>query len=137
MSAGVGQSMAEGKIANRKTEERALDRIVADAQLSSCSIVSKTGLLVAVDTESTQKKETFAAMSAIVFSAAEALKSDVKDGGVTNIVATFQSSRIVFVPINQNYILVGVTKQPEWEGRSLKALEEGAAKLRKEAPWLN
>jgi predicted regulator of Ras-like GTPase activity (Roadblock/LC7/MglB family) len=129
--------MAEGKIANRKTEEKALDRIVSDAQLSSCSIVSKTGLLVAVDTESTQKKETFAAMSAIVFSAAEALKSDVKDGGITNIVATFQSSKIVFVPINQNYILVGVTKQPEGEGKSLRVLEEGAARLRKEAPWLN
>jgi predicted regulator of Ras-like GTPase activity (Roadblock/LC7/MglB family) len=129
--------MAEGKVANRKTEEKALDRIVSDAQLSSCSIVSKTGLLVAVDTESTQKKETFAAMSAIVFSAAEALKSDVKDGGITNIVATFQSSKIVFVPINQNYILVGVTKQPEGEGKSLRVLEEGAARLRKEAPWLN
>ncbi|MBX8632078.1 MAG: roadblock/LC7 domain-containing protein [Candidatus Thermoplasmatota archaeon] len=129
--------MAEGKTTNRKAEEKTLDRIVADAQLSSCSIVSKTGLLVAADSESTQKKETFAAMSAIVFSAAEALKNDVRDGKVTNIIASFESNRIIFVPINQNYILVGITKETGSESRSLKGMEEGASRLRKEAPWLN
>ncbi len=129
--------MVEGKVANKKTEERTLDRIVSDAQLLSCSIVSKTGLHVAGDSSSPQKKETFAAMAAIVFSAAEALKADVRDGRVTNIVASFDSSRIVFMPINSNYILVGITKEPDVDEKVIRLMDEGAARLRKEAPWLN
>ncbi len=129
--------MVEGKAANKKTEEKTLDRIVSEGQLSSCSIVSKTGLHVAGDSISPQKKETFAAMAAIVFSAAEALKADVKDGRVTNIVASFDSSRIVFTPINSNYILVGITKEAEVGEKVIRLMDDGAARLRKEAPWLN
>ncbi|MBX8635907.1 MAG: roadblock/LC7 domain-containing protein [Thermoplasmata archaeon] len=129
--------MVEGKVPNKKTEEKTLDRIVSEAQLVSCSIVSKTGLHVAGDSNSPQKKETFAAMAAIVFSAAEALKSDVKDGRVTNIVTSFDSSKIVFAPINSNYILVGITREADVGEKVIKSMDEGAARLRKEAPWLN
>lgn len=132
-----GRDMVDGKVANKKAEERTLDRIVSDTRLVSCSVVSKTGLHVAGDSSNPQKKETFAAMAAIVFSAAEALKSDVKDGRVTNVVVSFENSRIVFVPINSNYILVGITREPDVDEKALRSMDEGAARLRKEAPWLN
>lgn len=129
--------MVESKTANKKTEERILDKLVAEGPLTSCSIVSRTGLLVAGDSISPQKKETFAAMTAIVFSAAEAVKGDVKDGKVDHIVASFESSKLVLFPISSNYILVGILENTQSADRALKALEDGAQRLRKEAPWLN
>ncbi len=127
----------ESKTANKKTEERILDRLVADGPLTSCSIVSRTGLLVAGDSVSPQKKETFAAMTAIVFSAAEAVKTDVKDGKVDNIVATYESSKLLLFPVSANYILVGVLEDTQSIDKALKAMDDGATRLRKEAPWLN
>lgn len=129
--------LVESKTANKKTEERILDKLVADVPLESCSIVSRTGLLVAGDSVSPQKKETFAAMAAIVFSAAEAVKGDVKDARVNNIVASYESSRLLLIPISGNYILVGVLEDAQSGDKALKVLEEGATRLRKEAPWLN
>lgn len=129
--------LVESRTANKKTEERILDRLVADGSLASCSIVSRTGLMVAGDSVSPQKKETFAAMTAIVFSAAEAVKDDVKDGKVDSIVASFESSKLLLYPVSSNYILVGVASDTHSTEKALKALEEGAVRLRKEAPWLN
>ncbi len=129
--------LVESRTANKKTEERILDKLVADGSLTSCSIVSRTGLMVAGDSVSPQKKETFAAMTAIVFSAAEAVKDDVKDGKVDSIVASFESSKLLLYPVSSNYILVGVASDTHSTEKALKALEEGAVKLRKEAPWLN
>lgn len=127
----------ESKTANKKTEERILDKMVTDGPLSSCSIVSRTGLLVAGDSVSPQKKETFAAMTAIVFSAAEAVKADVKNGSVENIVATFDGSRLLLYPVSSNYILVGILAESQSTDKALKSMEEGSSRLRKEAPWLN
>lgn len=129
--------LVESKTANKKTEERILDKMVADGPLTSCSIVSRTGLLVSGDSVSPQKKETFAAMTAIVFSAAEAVKSDVKDGRVDNIVASFESSKLLLFPVSSNYILVGVAQDSQPTEKALKAMEDAAARLRKEAPWLS
>ncbi len=127
----------ESKTANKKTEERILDKLVSEGPLTSCSIVSRTGLLVAGDSVSPQKKETFAAMAAIVFSAAEAVKGDVKAGKVDNIVATFEDNRLLLFPVSSNYILVGVLEDSQATEKALRGMEEVATKLRKEAPWLN
>lgn len=134
---GVELITVESKTANKKTEERILDKLVSEGPLTSCSIVSRTGLLVAGDSVSPQKKETFAAMTAIVFSAAEAVKGDVKAGRVDNIVATFEGNRLLLFPVSSNYILVGVLEDSQATEKALRTMEEGATKLRKEAPWLN
>lgn len=129
--------LVESRTANKKTEEHILDRAVSEGFVSSCSIVSRTGLLVSADSMSPQKKDTFAAMAAIVFSAAEAVKSDVKDGRVGNIVASFETRKMILLPVSSNYILVGVLDDPGATENALKSMEETASKLRKEAPWLN
>ena len=129
--------LVESRTANKKTEERILDRAVSDGPVSSCSIVSRTGLLVSADSMSPQKKDTFAAMTAIVFSAAEAVKSDVKDGRVDNIVASFETRKLILLPVSSNYILVGVLDDPGATERALRSMEETASKLKKEAPWLS
>ena len=51
--------------------------------------------------------------------------------------ASFDSSRIVFTPINSNYILLGITKEAEVGEKVIRLMDDGAARLRKEAPWLN
>jgi len=129
--------LPEGKASSRKSEERILDALVSEGGLLSCSIVSKTGLLVASDSLSSQKRDTFAAMTAIVFSAAEACKSDVHDSRITSVLANFERHKLIIVPMGTNYVMVGIAEDGKYGERTLKSLEECIQRLKKEAPWLN
>jgi predicted regulator of Ras-like GTPase activity (Roadblock/LC7/MglB family) len=131
-----GAEILETRAGNKKTEEKILDKIVSEGMLSSCSIVSKTGLHVAGDSGSVQKKETFAAMSAVVVSASETMRSDMKNRKLDHVAVKYDGGSVLLLPISGNYILVGIAEGNSDE-RALKAMKNGVESLLKEAPWLN
>lgn len=126
----------EAKPDSRKSEEKILDRMVSEGVINSCSIISKTGLHVACDSGSMQKKETFAAMSAIMLSAAETISTELKDSRLNHVAVRYERNTVLLIPLSQNYMLVGITDKED-ERSALKVLRSGAETLLKEAPWLN
>ncbi len=108
----------------------------SDQGIQSVSIVSKTGLLVAGRVSSSVRPETFSAMSAIMFSSAEATKTDAFKDRIEHIVAVFKNSKLFAIELSSSLLLVVVAKKDMQDAQALESMHKAATKIKEELVWL-
>src|SRR5512138_3740117 len=74
--------------------------------VQSVSIVSKTGLMIAGKAASTARAETFSAMAAIMYSAAEATKNDIFKDKIEYVLAVFRNTKLFISELSSSLLIV-------------------------------
>ena len=87
--------MQDAKSVENILEEIIFGEFPQGKNVQSISIVSKTGLMIAGKAASSARAETFSAMAAIMYSAAEATKNDIFKDKIEYSSCRFQEHQIV------------------------------------------
>lgn len=124
-----------------KSVEAVLDEIISeefgtDQRIKSVSIVSKTGLLIAGRSASDVRAETFSAMSAIMFSAAETTRKDIIKDDLEKVVVFFKSSMVIIVELSASLLIVAVAERDADQENILQRMESVVDRSKTELTWL-
>jgi predicted regulator of Ras-like GTPase activity (Roadblock/LC7/MglB family) len=124
-----------------KSVEGVLDEIISeefgtDQRIKSVSIVSKTGLMIAGRSASEVRAETFSAMSAIMFSAAETTRKDIIKDDLEKVVVFFHGSMVIVVELSANLLIVAVVERNTDQDEILHRMESVVDRSKTELTWL-
>lgn len=124
-----------------KSVEAVLDEIISeefgtDQRIKSVSVVSKTGLLIAGRSASDVRAETFSAMSAIMFSAAETTRKDIIKDDLEKVVVFFKGSMVIIVELSGSLLIVAVAERDADQEGILQRMESVVDKSKTELTWL-
>ncbi len=117
-------------------EEILQQEFASDAPIQSASIVSKTGLLIAGRAASVAKPETFSAMAAIMYSSAEATRTDALKDKLEYIVGTFRSSKLIIAEVSSSLLIVVTTNRDADEAKVLDNMNKVITRTKQELVWL-
>jgi len=117
-------------------EEILQQEFTADPGVQSASIVSKTGLLIAGKTASVSKPETFSAMAAIMYSSAEATRTDVLKDKLEYIVGTFHSSKMIISEVSSSLLIVVTAERTADNEKILENMNKVVTRTKQELVWL-
>lgn len=107
-----------------------------DERIRSASVVSKTGLMVAGKPASTARAETFSAMAAIMFSAAETTRKDVIKEDLEQVMALYKGTVVLISELSATLLLVVLTDREVDQGSLLEKMSDVVARARSEVSWL-
>jgi predicted regulator of Ras-like GTPase activity (Roadblock/LC7/MglB family) len=124
-----------------KSVENILDEIiqqefVTDAMIHSVSIVSKTGLLVAGRAASMAKPETFSAMAAIMYSSAEATRSDGMKDKLEYLMGVFHGSKLFISEVSSSLLIVVTADRGVETEKVLDNMSKVVTRTKQELVWL-
>jgi len=124
-----------------KSVESALEEIIygefpQGKTVQSVSIVSKSGLLVAGKAASPSRTETFSAMSAIMYSAAEATKNDVFKDGIDYLMAAFHNTKLFITELSPSLLLVASADRDTEDSAILESMEKVVSRTKADMSWL-
>lgn len=124
-----------------KSVEGILDDIiqqefVTDSGIHSVSIVSKTGLMIAGRSASPAKPETFSAMAAIMYSSAEATRTDALKDKLEHILCSFRNSKLLIAEVSSSLLIVVTADQSVDTGIILESMNKVVTRTKQELVWL-
>lgn len=124
-----------------RSVENILDSIIHDefpqgAGIQSISIVSKTGLMIAGRSASAARAETFSAMAAIMFSAAEATKHDIFKDRIEHVLAVFHNTKLIIAELSSSMLIVATVDREMDDQMVLESMNKIVTMTREELPWL-
>ncbi|NLK26501.1 MAG: roadblock/LC7 domain-containing protein [Euryarchaeota archaeon] len=104
--------------------------------IQSVSIVSKTGLMVAGRAASSARAETFSAMAAIMFSAAEATKKDVFRDKIDYVLAVFRNTKLFITELSSSLLIVATVNSEVEDSKILESMNQVVTTARERLVWL-
>jgi predicted regulator of Ras-like GTPase activity (Roadblock/LC7/MglB family) len=124
-----------------KSVENILEEIIngefpQGKSIQSVSVVSKTGLLVAGKAASSARAETFSAMAAIMFSAAEATKNDVFKDRIEHVIAVFRNTKLFIAELSSSLLIVSTVDREMEDAKILESMNHIITKTKEELVWL-
>jgi predicted regulator of Ras-like GTPase activity (Roadblock/LC7/MglB family) len=124
-----------------KSVEGILEEIISEEfgsgqSITSISIVSKTGLMIAGRSASDVRAETFSAMSAIMFSAAETTRKDIIKEDMEKVMVIFSNSVIIISELSANLLVVAVASREMDEDKLMEHLDSIVDRSKAELTWL-
>ena len=124
-----------------KSVENILEEIIhgefpQGKNIQSVSIVSKTGLMIAGKAASSARAETFSAMAAIMFSAAEATKNDIFKDKIDYILAVFRNTKLFISELSSSMLIVATVDREIDDGKILESMGRIVTKTKEELVWL-
>ncbi|NYT11573.1 MAG: hypothetical protein GKC03_03350 [Methanomassiliicoccales archaeon] len=124
-----------------KSVEGILEEIISDEfgseqSIKSISIVSKTGLMIAGKSASDVRAETFSAMSAIMFSAAETTRKDIIKEDMEKVMVIFSNSVVIISELSANLLVVAVASREMDEDKLMDHLNSIVDRSKAELTWL-
>ena len=117
-------------------EEIIADEFGSDQSIKSISVVSKTGLMIAGKSASDVRAETFSAMSAIMFSAAETTRKDVIKEDMEKVMVLFSNSVVIISELSANLLIVAVASRDIDEDGLMEHLDSVVDRSKAELTWL-
>ena len=131
-----GETTQQTKSVESILEEILQQEFASDAPIQSASIVSKTGLLIAGRAASVSKPETFSAMAAIMYSSAEATRTDALKDKLEYIVGTFRSSKLIIAEVSSSLLIVVTCARDIDEAKILDNMNKVVTRTKQELVWL-
>lgn len=124
-----------------KSVEGILEEIISDEfgseqSIKSISVVSKTGLMIAGKSASDVRAETFSAMSAIMFSAAETTRKDIIKEDMEKVMVIFSNSVVIISELSANLLVVAVASREMEEDKLMEHLDSIVDRSKAELTWL-
>lgn len=124
-----------------KSVEGILDEIiqqefVTDPGIHSVSIVSKTGLMIAGRSASPTKPETFSAMAAIMYSSAEATRTDALKDKLEHIMCSFRNTRLIIAEVSSSLLIVVTAERSMDTEKVLENMNKVVTRTKQELVWL-
>ncbi len=124
-----------------KSVENILEEIIhgefpQGKNIQSVSIVSKTGLMIAGKAASSARAETFSAMAAIMFSAAEATKNDIFKDKIDYVLAVFRNTKLFISELSSSMLIVATVDREIDDGKILESMGRIVTKTKEELVWL-
>jgi predicted regulator of Ras-like GTPase activity (Roadblock/LC7/MglB family) len=128
-------------VQDAKSVENILEEIIhgefpQGKNIQSVSIVSKTGLLIAGKAASSARAETFSAMAAIMFSAAEATKNDIFKDKIDYVLAVFRNTKLFISELSSSMLIVATVDREIDDGKILESMGRIVTKTKEELVWL-
>lgn len=108
-----------------------LRKINGISDVEGAAIVTRDGLLIVSEISSSVDSETFAAMSATMFAAAETALSELKKGGVERVLVESKETKLVLVGAGETAILILMVNPISNIGLVLVEVKKAAAKIKK------
>jgi predicted regulator of Ras-like GTPase activity (Roadblock/LC7/MglB family) len=116
----------------RKEElENLLKHLGSTQGLEGAAVVAKDGLLVASDLKANVNLDTFAAMSAAMFGAAETALQEMNKGAIEVVITETSQSRLIALNSYQDGILVAMVQGNANLGPVLQELKRAADETRR------
>ncbi len=120
-----------------KTLEEIISSVFPEGKgVQSVSIVSKTGLMVAGKAASTARVESFSAMAAVMFSAAEATKSDIFKDKIEYVLAIFRNTKLFIAELSSSLLIVVTTDREMDDKKILQDMQKIVTKTKEQLVWL-
>ncbi len=124
-----------------KSVESTLEEVISSVfpqgkGVQSVSIVSKTGLMVAGKAASTARAESFSAMAAIMFSAAEATKSDIFKDKIEHVIAIFRNTKLFIAELSSSLLIVVTADRDMEDKKILDHMQRVVTKTKEQLVWL-
>lgn len=124
-----------------KSVEGVLEEIISDEfgpeqLIKSVSVVSKTGLMIAGKSASDVRAETFSAMSAIMFSAAETTRKDIIKEDLEKVMVLYENSVVIIAELSANLLIVAVAGREADEDALMGHMEAVIDRSKAELTWL-
>lgn len=124
-----------------RSVENILESIVheefpGDEGIQSISIVSKTGLMIAGRSASSARAETFSAMAAIMYSAAEATKHDIFKDRIEHVLAVFRNTKLFITELSSSMLIVATVDREMDDEKILASMAKIVSMTREALPWL-
>jgi predicted regulator of Ras-like GTPase activity (Roadblock/LC7/MglB family) len=124
-----------------RSVENILEGIIQDEfpdseGIQSISIVSKTGLMIAGRSASSARAETFSAMAAIMYSAAEATKNDIFKDRIEHVLAVFRNTKLFITELSSSMLIVATVDREMEDERILGSMTKIVTMTREQLPWL-
>jgi predicted regulator of Ras-like GTPase activity (Roadblock/LC7/MglB family) len=128
-------------VQDAKSVENILEEIIhgefpQGKNIQSVSIVSKTGLMIAGKAASSARAETFSAMAAIMFSAAEATKNDIFKDKIDYVLAVFRNTKLFISELSSSMLIVATVDREIDDGKILESMGRIVTKTKEELVWL-
>jgi predicted regulator of Ras-like GTPase activity (Roadblock/LC7/MglB family) len=128
-------------VQDAKSVENILEEIIhrefpQGKNIQSVSIVSKTGLMIAGKAASSARAETFSAMAAIMFSAAEATKNDIFKDKIDYVIAVFRNNKLFISELSSSMLIVATVDREIEDGKILESMGHVVTKTKEELVWL-
>lgn len=119
---------------SKDTIQVQLENILKDLKLirdvEACAVVSRSGLLMAIDIQEDLYAETFAAMSAAMLDAAESALLELKKGAITRVIAESNKGKLLAVGAGKEALLVVMTSPHAGLGLVLVEMEKAVEKIK-------
>ena len=128
--------MQDAKSVENILEEIIYTEFPAGKNIQSVSIVSKTGLMIAGKAASSARAETFSAMAAIMFSAAEATKNDIFKDKIDYVLAVFRNTKLFISELSSSLLIVATVDREIEDGKILESMGRIVTKTKEELVWL-
>lgn len=104
--------------------------------IQSVSIVSKTGLMIAGRAASTARAETFSAMAAIMYSAAEATKNDIFKDKLDYVLVVFRNTKLFISELSSSLLIVVTVDREIEDAKILESMGRIITKTKEQLVWL-
>ena len=124
-----------------KSVETVLEEIISeefgpDQRIRSVTIVSKSGLMIAGQPASIARPETFSAMTAIMFSAAETTKKEIVNEDLDRLVIFFKSTMVLISELSPNLLIVVMADKEANQESLIGKMGELVSRSKAELSWL-
>jgi len=100
------------------------------------SIISKNGLKIAGKASQASRTETFAAMSAVMFSAAGATRSASLKDGVDYMLVVFRNSKLIILELTSGLLLAATAERDTGDADVLRTMTNISDRIKAEMPWI-
>ncbi len=128
--------MQDAKSVENILEEIIYGEFPQGKNIQSVSIVSKTGLMIAGKAASSARAETFSAMAAIMFSAAEATKNDIFKDKIDYVLAVFRNTKLFISELSSSLLIVATVDREIEDAKILESMGRIITKTKEELVWL-
>jgi predicted regulator of Ras-like GTPase activity (Roadblock/LC7/MglB family) len=128
--------MQQAKSVENILEEIIQQEFVTDASIQSVSIVSKTGLLIAGRSASISKPEKFSAMAAIMYSSAEATRTDALKDKLEYLLCVFRSTKLFISEVSSSLLIVVTADQNADHNKVMDNMNKVITRTKQELVWL-
>ncbi len=128
--------MQDAKSVENILEEIIFGEFPQGKNVQSISIVSKTGLMIAGKAASSARAETFSAMAAIMYSAAEATKNDIFKDKIEYVLAVFRNTKLFITELSSSLLIVATVDREVEDKKILESMGRIVTKTKEELVWL-
>ncbi len=121
---------AEG-LTTKQMLEKVLNDLKKAGDIDGSAIITRDGLLIASDVDSSIHAETFAAMSATMLGAAETATLELKKGALDRVIVESKDAKIIAGGAGEKALLVVMTSTEAGLGLILVEMNKAAEKIEK------